>query len=186
VRRVRAGFRQHHIDQADYEQLLAWQDGRCLCGDPIDVDKGEVDHDHEHCRPPGSCGACVRGILHHGCNFRLGLYERTGKVGRNCPPGWTEKADGYLAAYAARGPYRRLDQRTMAEKLADAKRGVPRPPHVIAAWSRAGCAANVAANKGRPNGRSAWNRGVPMTESARVRLSESRKALFAERREHAK
>lgn len=37
------------------------------CGKPIRT-KPCVDHDHECCEGPTSCGLCVRGILHPDCN----------------------------------------------------------------------------------------------------------------------
>ena len=34
-----------------------------------------VDHDHGCCPGPSSCGKCVRGLAHEGCNRRLGPLE---------------------------------------------------------------------------------------------------------------
>lgn len=37
--------------------------------------KSIVDHDHECCRGVASCGRCVRGIVCHTCNGRLGVVD---------------------------------------------------------------------------------------------------------------
>jgi hypothetical protein len=44
-----------------------------VCGEPLDVlDDEWVDIDHDHgCCDKGSCGECVRGLAHHGCNLDL-------------------------------------------------------------------------------------------------------------------
>lgn len=35
-----------------------------------------IDHDHRCCdAPAGSCGECVRGVLHNSCNFFVGKFE---------------------------------------------------------------------------------------------------------------
>ncbi|HEY0696754.1 MAG TPA: NADAR domain-containing protein [Micromonospora sp.] len=78
-------LRRFAMTPADYDQLLASQDGHCaLCdtiggqaktpaGSPISL---AVDHDHGCCPERGwSCGRCVRGLLCGGCNGLLGELE---------------------------------------------------------------------------------------------------------------
>lgn len=52
--------------------LWALQGGRCVCGEPLDQQQVDVDHDrqmpyHGH-DPSVGCRRCVRALLHHGCN----------------------------------------------------------------------------------------------------------------------
>lgn len=59
-----------------FNSLFASQGNRCaICrrADTGTVRAWHVDHDHACCPEPGkSCGACIRGILCHGCNLVLG------------------------------------------------------------------------------------------------------------------
>lgn len=57
-----------------FEELLREQGGVCpVClrvfGSPSEM---HVDHDHACCPGYGSCGGCVRGILHGNCNHLIG------------------------------------------------------------------------------------------------------------------
>lgn len=73
-------WRQHHITNDQYFELLLAQDGKCAgCGitlrdyglERTDA-KGrglfEVDHDHSCCPGKYSCGKCIRGLLCRSCN----------------------------------------------------------------------------------------------------------------------
>lgn len=59
-----------------YEAILAEQSGACAGDGCTDVPT-DVDHDHECCPGPRSCGECVRGLLCSSCN-RLDVLN-TGK-----------------------------------------------------------------------------------------------------------
>ncbi|WP_353477560.1 endonuclease domain-containing protein [Microbacterium sp. zg-YB36] len=49
--------------------------GACgCCGQPIDCDTMQIDHDHACCPGEIGCGACVRGVLCVGCNVGLGAF----------------------------------------------------------------------------------------------------------------
>ncbi|WP_409331143.1 endonuclease VII domain-containing protein [Trujillonella humicola] len=69
--------RTYGITWQEYDALLAKQGGGCaICGGP----PGEryslhVDHDHACCSGSRSCGACIRGLLCHGCNSGLGSFR---------------------------------------------------------------------------------------------------------------
>lgn len=121
--------KQHSVDHNDLVLLWDWQDGLCLCGDPIDVDKAHVDHDHACCHGNHSCGRCVRGVLHRGCNTALGQHEALeGQITTRHLDGkhLTLRELDYLARYARRGGYTRIDTRTPNEKLADNTQRRPR------------------------------------------------------------
>ena len=61
-----------------YDSLLEGQGGVCaICGQPPkDGEDLCIDHDHDCCSGTSiSCGKCVRGLVCHGCNMRLGQIE---------------------------------------------------------------------------------------------------------------
>jgi hypothetical protein len=145
----------HGIDHNDLVQLWDWQDGRYACGELIDADEAEVDHDHGCCPGRKSCGKCTRGLLHPACNSWLGQHESRG---RSRPP-W---AHAYLARYRARGEYTRIDTRTRAEKIGDAHRSVPESSETRARLS--------AAHRGRPQ---PWNYRVAVCRRGHERTAEN-------------
>jgi hypothetical protein len=58
-----------------FQHMLAEQQGECLnpsCSSPAT----DLDHDHSCCPGAKSCGQCIRGILCHRCNVRLGWIEK--------------------------------------------------------------------------------------------------------------
>lgn len=61
----------------DFEAMLDIQDGLCAasCGTLLNAENWAVDHDHACCPSKRSCGLCVRGILCHGCNKGIGLFN---------------------------------------------------------------------------------------------------------------
>jgi hypothetical protein len=69
--KIEKNWRRHHITEEKYAELFCKHDGKChAC--KINV-ATNVDHDHQCCNKPRSCGKCVRGLLCHQCNSALGL-----------------------------------------------------------------------------------------------------------------
>jgi Recombination endonuclease VII len=83
LEKVRAGdrygqryLRMYGLTVATYNAMLEAQGGVCaICGQPPGRTRLSVDHDHRCCSGPGSCGKCVRGLLHEYCNRALGLFR---------------------------------------------------------------------------------------------------------------
>jgi len=77
----KSAIRRHHLN-ADWARRLILA-GTCdLCGESLERDgtgrhRGVVDHDHHCCAMgnSGSCGQCVRGVLHPRCNMIVGKVE---------------------------------------------------------------------------------------------------------------
>lgn len=71
-RRRRFGL--YGMTEAQFDELLALQRGKCaVCSESDPGSRGWfIDHDHACCPGIGSCGECVRGILCHACNILLG------------------------------------------------------------------------------------------------------------------
>ncbi len=69
--------RMYGLSLDDYERLLEKQGGLCaICREePKNGRELTIDHNHKCCKAGGSCGKCVRGLLCHGCNMRLGQLE---------------------------------------------------------------------------------------------------------------
>jgi len=78
-------LRNFNMTLAEYDELLASQNGRCaICRrTPIETGISEggavaksfaVDHDHACCPGNSSCGSCVRGLLCGLCNTGLGSF----------------------------------------------------------------------------------------------------------------
>jgi hypothetical protein len=83
-------FRKHKLTFERYHQLLKAQDNKCAfigCNNyPTDVD-----HDHQCCSGPYSCGKCIRGLLCKQHNQALGQFEDNVAIIR--------AAANYLEAY---------------------------------------------------------------------------------------
>ena len=65
----------YSLSLEDYDQMFEKQGDVCaICkqASPRDLN---VDHDHDCCPGTSSCGKCVRALLCHGCNIRLGHLE---------------------------------------------------------------------------------------------------------------
>lgn len=79
----------HGITEADYESMLAEQDGTCaICGGGPDRKTSPylcIDHDHQTGR--------IRGLLCNACNLGVGIYETR-----------REKMLAYLAATSSPPP----------------------------------------------------------------------------------
>jgi len=59
----------------EFEEMA--KDGCHICGNTrASFKQLHVDHDHEHCDGPKSCGLCVRGVLCDSCNVAVGKYEQ--------------------------------------------------------------------------------------------------------------
>jgi Recombination endonuclease VII len=74
--RTRSLWSNYRLRRPDYELMLP---GGCgICGRKLGDIGVDVDHDHA-CDHPGkgwfSCRDCVRGLLCHPCNIRLGMHE---------------------------------------------------------------------------------------------------------------
>lgn len=63
-----------------YDEMLIAQDGVCaICKLEPSV-RLCVDHDHRCCPGKHSCGACIRDLLCHLCNFTIGVIEQVGST----------------------------------------------------------------------------------------------------------
>jgi len=69
--------RLYNLTPERFAEILEAQQGVCACcGEP--PNEGEnlhVDHDHECCPGQKSCGNCIRGLVHNGCNRGIGLLK---------------------------------------------------------------------------------------------------------------
>lgn len=75
--RARAlALRRHGMTVEQYEKMVADQGGCCaICGtDDPGKPSWSVDHDHDCCSGPRSCGLCVRALLCTRCNMGLGFF----------------------------------------------------------------------------------------------------------------
>jgi hypothetical protein len=65
---------QFKMTLADYNEMLADQEGLCAAcqNPPADGQRLHVDHDHACCDTRYTCGKCVRGLLCLNCNAALG------------------------------------------------------------------------------------------------------------------
>jgi hypothetical protein len=72
----------HHITEGEYRAMLEDQEYACkLCRRKF-ASKPHIDHDHNCCDKPHSCGKCIRGLLCPNCNCRvLGVFCQEGSRG---------------------------------------------------------------------------------------------------------
>lgn len=59
----------------DYESLLVAQNYKCAICFASVSGAMHIDHDHECCDGPRSCGKCIRGLLCGSCNSGLGYMK---------------------------------------------------------------------------------------------------------------
>lgn len=91
-------FKRLGISEEEFERRLEEQ-GYCCAFCHLPFEDGQrvvADHDHTCCplqpdRIAKTCGKCIRGLLHWGCNTRVGYVER-----------YRTQVDEYLAWSAAR------------------------------------------------------------------------------------
>ena len=69
-----ARLAKYTMDVESYAWLLHSQAFVCaLCGEYMD--EPHIDHDHACCPYNGSCGVCVRGLVHSRCNVGMGYFD---------------------------------------------------------------------------------------------------------------
>lgn len=80
------------MTRLEYEVVALRQGDTCaICHTPPSTRLLDVDHDHNCCPGPKSCGRCVRGFLCNGCNTAIGRA--------NDDPKRLRAAADYLEAY---------------------------------------------------------------------------------------
>lgn len=85
----------YKLSEKDYQTLFEKQGNVCaVCKrSPHEGKLLVVDHDHDCCSGFESCGKCIRGLLHPGCNVALGIFQNSPEVFKNAieyienPPG---------------------------------------------------------------------------------------------------
>lgn len=73
---LRKVLRKYSITVDEYDTMLHKQNGKCpVCDERLDDGKGiDIDHDHKT--------RVARGILHHKCNFGIGLLKDSPEICR--------------------------------------------------------------------------------------------------------
>lgn len=65
----------HRLSYANYQSLVAAQDGKCAICNTVPDGQFAIDHDHKCCPGQKSCGVCIRGLLCGDCNWGIGLFR---------------------------------------------------------------------------------------------------------------
>lgn len=69
-------WERYHLTPERYQEILSAQNGVCaICFRPPGKTRLSVDHDHSCCPGIGSCGRCIRGLLHRTCNTGIALLH---------------------------------------------------------------------------------------------------------------
>lgn len=73
----RRAERMYRMGTGGYQELLRLQGGMCLLcfRTPRPGERFAVDHSHECCAKPPTCGNCTRALLCRPCNAWLGKWE---------------------------------------------------------------------------------------------------------------
>jgi hypothetical protein len=70
---------EYNLLPEEFEAKFKEQDGKCpICLAPLE--NPDVDHDHSCCPQRKTCGKCTRGLLCHGCNTALGLFNESEEI----------------------------------------------------------------------------------------------------------
>jgi hypothetical protein len=78
--RIRELWSRYRLTLGQYNDMLAEQGNKCACCERVFGESRElrpcVDHDHQCCSGPVSCGQCVRALLCCWCNRIIGIIEK--------------------------------------------------------------------------------------------------------------
>ena len=70
-------WEQHGLTTMEWQTLWNNCGGKCqICGEDATV----IDHDHNCCSGPKSCGKCVRGLLCGNCNSVIGFAKDSSDI----------------------------------------------------------------------------------------------------------
>lgn len=91
-------LRKYGLTVNEFDELFESQGRACaICRRTAPGGRNwNIDHDHNCCPGPGSCGKCVAGILCALCNPGLGLF--------NHDPALLDAAADYITSHAATSP----------------------------------------------------------------------------------
>lgn len=102
MKRARHIERRYGLTRDLRNKIAEEQDHKCPICESSSIK--HVDHDHSCCSGDKTCGKCIRGILCHGCNIKLGVLEQ---------PEWVAKAQRYLDSYKQSGDATNGDSREL-------------------------------------------------------------------------
>lgn len=93
--------RAYKLSKDKFDELLKKQNYCCgICGNPLDLTLKKssiasvvIDHNRQCCNKDTSCGKCVRGILHRGCNTALGFFKDNPAICRRAAEYLEQKSD---------------------------------------------------------------------------------------------
>ena len=66
-----SNYKRHHVTEERYREMLLKYNG--MCWSCMVKTTTVIDHDHDCCSGPYSCGECVRGLLCGSCNTAAGM-----------------------------------------------------------------------------------------------------------------